>query len=290
MKHIGVSVPLPDLEKPDNIIEPAIFARAAEAAGFESVWCAEHVTAPAVVTQSQSAFFVDGQVPGFLDSLISCAHISALTSTIKIGTSVLLVAEHHPVRLAKELATLDRLSNGRFLLGVGAGWLREEAEIMGVDFDHRWSQVREAVVAMKALWTGEVSEYHGMYYDYPPLRCLPTPMQKPHPPIYLGGVAPRVLHRVVAYGDGWAPERITPVELAERRQELAELAREAGRDPQSIHISIHGKPADPDLVGAYFEAGADRVVIMGPKGADDREREQGLRDIAAKVFPVARRY
>ena len=209
MKEIAVAMPLPPPE-PHLPVDGAFFAREAESLGFESMWVAEHVIAPAVVTQSQSPHFEGGQVPGFQDPLIALARASAVTSRIRLGTGVLLVAEYQPLRLAKQVATLDRYSGGRLMLGVGAGWLREEAEVMGVDFDHRWAHVREAVLAMKAVWTGQRAEYHGKYYDFPSLRSTPTPVQQPHPPILLGGVASNVLKRVVAYGDGWTPQRVTP--------------------------------------------------------------------------------
>ncbi|MEE9286136.1 MAG: LLM class F420-dependent oxidoreductase [Dehalococcoidia bacterium] len=289
MKKIGVSMPLPP-PPPDHTVDGAFFAREAERLGFESVWVAEHVTAPVHVTRSQSPFFVDGQVPGFPDPLIVLARVSAATSSIKLGTSVLLAPEHHPVRLAKATATLDLFSGGRLILGVGAGWLEEEAEIMGVDFPHRWTQAREAVLALKALWTGEPAEFHGRYYDFPPVRCLPRPAQQPHPPVLLGGVAPNVLKRVVAFGDGWAPERISPEELKDRLPQLWELARKAGRDPDGLQISVHGKGPDPDVVASYLEAGAERVVVGCPIVTQEREALEHLERIAGTVLPLAQRF
>ena len=289
MKQIGISMPLPP-PAPDHTVDGAFFAREAERLGFESIWVAEHVTAPAVVTKSKSTFFVDGQVPGFPDPLIVLARASASTSRVKLGTSVLLIPEHHPVRLAKALATLDLFSGGRLILGIGAGWLEEEGEIMGVDFPHRWTQAREAVLALKELWTKEPAEFHGKYYDFPPVRCPPKPAQRPHPPVLLGGVAPNVLKRVVAYGEGWAPERITAEELKERLKELWELARQAGRDPADLQISIHGKEADPDLVSSYLEAGAQRVVVGCPIVTQEREALEHLERIAKTILPLAERH
>ena len=289
MKKIAVAMPLPPPE-PHLPVDGAFFAREAESLGFESMWVAEHVIAPAVVTQSQSPHFEGGQVPGFQDPLIALARASAVTSRIRLGTGVLLVAEYQPLRLAKQVATLDRYSGGRLMLGVGAGWLREEAEVMGVDFDHRWAHVREAVLAMKAVWTGQRAEYHGKYYDFPSLRSTPTPVQQPHPPILLGGVASNVLKRVVAYGDGWTPQRVTPEDFRARRLELLELARQAGRDPKKLDVTVFGKPPEPDLLSAYLEAGADRVVIQTPIVTSEAECAAALRDIAKVALPLAERF
>ena len=289
MRKIGISMGVPP-PQPHNALDGAFMAKEAERLGFDSIWAPEHTVAPVEVTQSTSPFFEKGQVPGFKDPLIALGRASAVTSTIKLGTSVLLICEHNPLLLAKEVATLDYFSGGRFILGVGTGWLREEAEIMGVDFDHRATQAREAILAMKELWTKEKAEYHGKYYDFPPVRCWPQPAQKPHPPIFLGGVAPNVLKRVVSYGDGWAPERITPEGLKERGAELKELARAADRDPASIAISIHGKPADPEVVGAYLGAGADRVVVGIPVSTEEREATEHMERVARTVLPVAEQF
>ncbi len=289
MKRIGISLGVPP-PLPHHSLDAAFFAREAERLGFESFWCGEHIIAPAVVTKSVSPFFVDGQVPGFPDPLVMLARASAVTTRIKLGTSVLLLPEHNPLLLAKEVATLDHFSGGRFLMGVGAGWLREESEIMKVDFDHRWSQAIEAVRALKALWTQDAAEFHGKYYDFPPVRCHPKPVQKPHPPIFFGGVAPNVLRRVVAHGDGWAPERVTPELLKDRVKELRELARQAGRDPRSIPVSIHGKKPEPDLVAAFLEAGADRVVVGIPATHDEREARESLARAAALMDGVDRKF
>jgi alkanesulfonate monooxygenase SsuD/methylene tetrahydromethanopterin reductase-like flavin-dependent oxidoreductase (luciferase family) len=121
--------------------------------------------------------------------IVALARASAVTKTIKLGTGICLIPERNPLLLAKEVATLDRLSGGRFIFGIGAGWLKEETEIMGGDFAHRWTQTKDAILAMKALWTQDEAEYHGQYYDFPRVRSFPKPAQKPHPPIFLGGSA-----------------------------------------------------------------------------------------------------
>ncbi len=255
---IGTSTPLPAYT-----IDPAFMAKKAEELGFDSIWYAEH---PAVPVHSDSPFpATGGEIPWtyshFTDPYIALARASGATTTIKLGTGITLVPERNPLLLAKEIATLDRFSGGRFMFGVGTGWLREETEIMGGDFDHRWTQTREAIEVMKELWTKDEAEYHGRYYDFPAVRSFPKPAQQPHPPVILGGLARNVLRRIIAHADGWLPNRITPAEVEEGRAKLDAMAAEAGRDPKSITISVFGQPADRDLVQSFLNAGADRVIV-----------------------------
>ena len=259
---VGLYIPIPD-----DRLDVAFIARKAEDLGFESLWCSDHPIMP-VHTKTPFPYSPDGIIPEsfshYVDPYVALGRASAVTKTIKLGTSITLVPERNPLLLAKEIATLDLFSGGRFLFGVGAGWLREETEIMGGDFDHRWTQIREAVLAMKELWTKEEAEFHGRYYDFPPIRSYPKPVQKPHPPVILGGRAKNVLKRVVTWGDGWIPSGITPEEVKESRAILDNLAAEAGRDPKSITISVHYQPPDLELFKRYFEAGAYRVVLGPP--------------------------
>src|SRR5438094_6045299 len=194
-------------------IDVAVMAQKAESLGFESLWLPEHPVIPVHVTTRYQGS-PDGAIPPSMsdiaDPFLALARASAVTTTIKLGTGICLVPERNPLLLAKEIATLDHFSNGRFLFGIGAGWLQEETEIMGGDFAHRWSQTRESVLAMKELWTKPEAEFHGKYYDFPLVKSNPKPKQKPHPPVLLGGGATNVLQRVVAWGDGWLPNRITP--------------------------------------------------------------------------------
>ena len=192
--------------------------------------------------------------------------------------------ERNPLLLAKEIATLDRISGGRFLFGIGAGWNREETEIFGGDFDHRWTQTREAVAAMKELWTQDEAEYHGAYYNFPPVKCNPKPVQQPHPPVILGGLARRVLQRVAAWGDGWLPNRITPAEVENSRRQLDTLAAARGRDPQSLTISVYGQPPDGPLVQDFLNAGANRVVVRPEHCDSEAEMSDQLERIAASVL------
>ncbi len=245
-------------------IDVAVLAHKAESLGFESLWLPEHPIIPVqVITRYQGS--ADGVIPPSMsdmaDPFVALARASAVTTTLKLGTGICLVPERNPLLLAKEIATLDHFSNGRFLFGIGAGWLQEETEIMGGDFAHRWSQTREAILAMKELWTKEEAEYHGTFYDFPPVRSYPKPSQQPHPPVLLGGSARNVLQRVVAWGDGWMPIRVTPEEVKMGRATLDALAAAAGRDPSTIDITVFGQASDRDTLQRFVEAGASRVIV-----------------------------
>jgi probable F420-dependent oxidoreductase len=280
--NVGISVPLPAY-----LVDVGAMARTAEELGFESFWCAEHPFIP-VHTTSRFPGTADGVIPEayshFIDPFVALARASGTTSRIKLATGIVLVPERHPLMLAKEVSTLDLFSGGRFLFGIGAGWLREETQLMGGDFDHRWGQTRESILAMKELWTKPEAEFHGKFYDFPPVRSNPKPAQKPHPPVLLGGDAPRVLERVVAWGDGWLPNRVTPVELREKRATLDRLAKEAGRDPAAISISVHGQPADRDLIARLHEAGATRVIVRPATSKSEPEMVRELTRIAEAVL------
>jgi probable F420-dependent oxidoreductase len=279
--NIGTSVPLPAYT-----IDPAFMAQKAEELGFESIWYAEH---PAVPVHSDSPFpSTGGAIPWtyshFTDPYIALARASGVTRTLKLGTGITLVPERNPLLLAKEIASLDRFSGGRFLFGIGTGWLREETELMGGDFEHRWTQTREAIEVMKALWTHDEAEYHGRYFDFPLVRSFPKPAQKPHPPIIIGGHAKNVLRRVVAHADGWLPNRITPAELEKNRGQLDAMAKEAGRDPRSISISVYGQLPDRTVVQSFLNAGADRVVVRPEPVETEAEMGEQLERMAEAVL------
>lgn len=253
-------------------IDVAVVAQKAEALGFESLWLPEHGVMPVHVTTRYQGS-PDGSIPASMsdigDPFIGLARASAVTKSLKLGTGICLVPEHNPLLLAKEIATLDHLSGGRFLFGIGAGWLQEETEIMGGDFAHRWSQTREAVLVMKELWTKDEAEYHGKFYNFPPVRSFPKPAQTPHPPVYLGGSASNVFKRVVAWGDGWMPTRATPDDIKRGRATLDTLSEAAGRDPHSIEIIVYGEAGDRELLKRYEEAGASRAIVRLPTTEGD---------------------
>ena len=279
--NIGTSVPLPAYT-----IDPAFMAKKAEDLGFESIWYAEHAAVP---VHSDSPFpATGGEIPWtyshFTDPYIALARASGVTTKIKLGTGITLVPERNPLLLAKEIATLDRYSGGRFLFGIGTGWLKEETEMMGGDFEHRWTQTREAIEVMKELWTKEEAEYHGRYFDFPLVRSYPKPAQKPYPPIILGGMAKNVLRRVVTHADGWLPNRVTPTEVEESRKKLDAMAAEAGRDPESITISVYGQLPERDIVHSLLNAGADRVVVRPEHVETEKEMGEQLERMAEAVL------
>lgn len=238
---------------PDAAADPARVARHAEDLGFASYWVPDHVILPVHYSTPYPGNPNPGTPdPDYLwqmpDPLIALMRAATATTTLEVGTGVLLVPERNPLHLAKEIASLDSFSGGRFHFGIGAGWNKEESEMLGGDFEHRWTQVREAVEVMKACWVNEESEYHGKYYDFAPLRCYPKPAQRPHPPIYLGGImfndqwAKRVFHRIVRYGDGWLPVVHKVAQVIDGRDQLYAIAEEAGRDPKTLRITVFGAP------------------------------------------------
>ena len=266
-------------------MDVAELARRAEELGFDSFWLPEHPVIPAHTT-SRYGGTPDGSIPPFMadlaDPFIGLAMASAGTTRIRLGTAVCLVPEHHPLVQAKQIAALDYHSGGRFIFGVGAGWLREETEIMGGDFDHRWTQTREAIEVMQALWTQDEAEYHGRYYDFPALKVFPKPAQKPHPPIYLGGAARNVFRRIVAYADGWMPVRATPEDVRNGRATLDQLARSAGRDPAEITICVSGA-AGRDEIRRMADAGASMATVRLATSAPN-EALPALERLAAEAL------
>ena len=270
----------------DYSIDVAALGRRAEELGFRSFWAPEHPIIP-VTYSSPFPFSDDGIIPKsyteIVDPFVVLARVSAVTKTMKLGTAICLVPEHNPLLLAKEIATLDYLSGGRFILGIGAGWLKEETEIMGGNFPHRWGQTREAIEAMKQIWTKDEAEYHGRYYDFPLVRSFPKPVQKPHPPILTGGNIGNAFKRTVEWCDGWIPTRATPELVREGRRRLNELAAQAGREPGSIQIVALGAPADREVLEALEGAGADAAVVRLTT-LPEKESLVELEQVAQKVL------
>lgn len=229
----------------EGAVDIAEVARATEELGFGSLWVGEHVLMPVdyerVYPGSES-----GEAPvfaGLLSSpLIALARAAAVTQRLRIGTGVCLLPLREPIALAKDIATLDRDSGGRFLFGVGGGWLREETEILGGDFPRRWRQIADAVAAMKALWRDDVSRHEGPYTRFPPVLMRPKPHQRPHPPVLLGGASPHIFDRIAAWGDGWIPGVASVAEVREGREKLFEATAARGRDPATLTLVAFGLP------------------------------------------------
>ncbi len=264
--------------------DPAAVARKCEALGYESFWLPEHPILPVHHKTPYPAG--DGKIPEIyaqmIDPFVGLALAAAATRTIKLGTGICLVPERDPLLLAKEVATLDYYSGGRFLFGIGAGWLRDESEIMGVDFPRRWPITREYVRAMKELWSKPEASFEGKYIKFPPVKSYPKPATKPHPPIHIGAGGERALKNTAAIADGWAPIAIPPTQLKAERAKLRSLCLDAGRDPATIEITVFSPVGSKDprrSVAAYTEAGADRLILFPPTLAPDKyERE--LEDLA----------
>ena len=270
----------------DYSIDIAILAKKAEDFRYDSLWLAEHPILP-VNSKTPWPGSPDGKIPknyaDTADPFVALGRASAVTEKLLLGTGICLVPERNPLILAKEIATLDMYSKGRFLFGIGAGWLREETEIMGGDFPHRWTQTREAVMAMKELWTTVESEYHGTYYDFPPVYSFPMPTQRPHPPIYLGGHAKNVFKRLVSWGNAWMPNRITPQEIEDGRKQIESLCIESGRDPNEIGITVYGVAADRELLKDFESAGAERAVVS-IDSVEEKQAIEQLEDMAGKLL------
>lgn len=282
---------------PDAVADPALVARHAEALGFASYWVPDHIVLPVTYSTPYPGNPGDGPDPDYLwqmpDPLIALMRAATATTTLEVGTAVLLVPERHPLHLAKEIASLDAFSNGRFHFGIGAGWNKEESEMLGGDFEHRWSQVKEAIAVMKACWTQDIASHEGRYYRFPPLRCYPKPAQRPHPPVYMGGImfgnewAKRVFHRIVEWGDGWLPVIRAVSQLTDGLQQLRALCEARGRDPGTLRVTVLGaegqwrKRAD---LNALHAAGAEQITLW-LKGRTADELRRDLDGLARELLP-----
>ena len=254
---------------------PGQIARTAEDLGFESFWVAEHMAVPTHYTTyyPRSA---DGKVPEFFahlaDPFVALAAAAQTTTRINIGTAICLLPEREILSIAKATATIDQYSNGRLIFGVGAGWFREEAEILGVQFNKRWRHLREGVEALREIWSQDIASYEGEIIKFPPLKLFPKPVQKPYPRIFLGAHDPKhAPRRVARYADGWFPAGLTPQQARETLPEIRRLAKEYGRDPEKIEFGVllmgQGDGPSRDLLKEYHEAGIQRVIVSAAAAA-----------------------
>lgn len=253
----------------DFSIGPAELARAVEERGFESLLFPEHTHIPA---SRLSAWPGGGELPQeyshVLDPFVALAVAAAATTRLRLGTGICLVIERDPIVLAKEVASVDVVSGGRFLFGIGGGWNREEMENHGTDYTRRWKLLRERIEAMKEIWSSDEATYHGEFVNFERIWSWPKPAQKPHPPILVGGDGERTLQRVVRYGDEWMPLGRAGGQFGERIKELAELAAKAGRG--RIPVSIFAAPSDPATLEQYRRDGVDRALFPLPPADADR--------------------
>jgi probable F420-dependent oxidoreductase len=263
----------------DYGMDPVELARKVEERGFESLFLPEHTHIP---VSRDTPYPGGGELPREYshthDPFAALAAMAAVTERLKLGTGVCLIIQRDPIVTAKEVATIDQISGGRFLFGVGAGWNREEMENHGTDYRTRFTRMRESVEAMKTIWTEDEAEYHGKIVDFDPVWCWPKPAQKPHPPVLVGGLGEKVLDRVVAYGDEWIPNRVkSPEDLASRIAELQRRAEEAGRGP--IPVTVFGAKSDVRLLERLRDAGVTRSLFYLPP-AQPGEVEQALDHLA----------
>jgi probable F420-dependent oxidoreductase len=244
------------------------FATAAEERGFHSIWVAEHVV---LFDEYESSYpyAADGRIPapsesGILDPFPTLAFLASCTRTIRLGTGICLVPQRNPVYTAKEVATVDWLSNGRVDFGVGIGWLEEEFRALGVPFERRAARCRAYLDVMKRLWQDPVSRYESEFYSLPGCRQYPKPIQQPHPPIHFGGESDPALKRVADLGQGWYGFSINPEQTAERLRVLDRLLETRGRSRKEVEVSIspYLNPFDLDLVKGYRDVGVDQVILF----------------------------
>lgn len=265
----------------------AEIAREVENLGYESFFIPEH---PVIPIGFKTPLPVgDGALPEhygrWMDPFIALSVAAAVTKRVKLGTGICLLPEREPIVTAKTIATLDVVSGGRVILGVGGGWLREETEALGTNFGTRWKRLRETVEAIRVLWTQSEPSYQGELVKFPAVRCDPKPIQKPGPPILLGARGPKAIERVVRTYDGWVPIAGKPQSLKRDVDALKKVANERGRKPESLDISAFVAPAEDGIssedLKQYQEAGANRLVLFSQSDA--------IKMAAGKTMEIARR-
>lgn len=256
-------------------MQPQDLAPLLEERGFESMWVAEHSHIPASrISPWPGGADLPQMYYDTYDPFMALTAAAMATTTLKLGTGIALVIQRDPIHTAKQVSTLDQLSGGRVLFGVGAGWNIEEMADHGTDPDRRFGRMRESIEAMKAIWASEVSEYHGEQISFDAMYQNPKPVQKPHPPIHVGGAFPGAMNRAVHYADGWMPigARIG-ADLEGMLQELDEACAAAGRDRSEIEITMYGVNPTPDTISQLEQQGVDRVIFMPPSDPPEKIRE-----------------
>jgi probable F420-dependent oxidoreductase len=258
-------------------------AREVETRGFESLWVPEHTHIPA---SRRTPFPGGGELPReyshTLDPFVSLTAAAAATRRLRVGTGICLLIERDTIITAKEVASLDLLSNGRFLFGVGGGWNVEEMENHGTDPKTRFRKLREQILALKEIWTKDAAAFHGEFVRFDPIWSWPKPVQKPHPPVLLGGETEHTLRRVVEIGDGWFPRARSAERIFTGLETLKALAARAGRDMRTISVSVFGAAGDPALLDRYRGVGITRAILRLP--SDGRDKILPLLDQHAKLL------
>jgi probable F420-dependent oxidoreductase len=255
----------------DYSMTPAALATALEERGFHMLWAPEHSHIP---LSRKTPFVLGSELPkryyDVMDPFVTLTAAAAVTRTLKLGTGVCLIAQRDPIQTAKLVASIDQVCNGRFVFGIGNGWNQDEMEDHGTNFATRHKLARERVEAMKAIWTQDAAEYHGEFVNFDPIAAWPKPVQKPHPPILIGGAFPYSARRAVRYGDGWMPQ-VTAKDAAPLTDVIPrfrQMAAEAGRDPAAMQITIGGQAPDAALIARYQ---ALDVQVVSPSLPSEKE-------------------
>ena len=245
-------------------IHPVRLGREAEARGFESLFFIEHTHIP---SSRKTPYPLGGDLPSIYwqayDPFVGLAQVAAVTTQLRVGTGICLVPEHHPLALAKRIASLDSLSNGRFIFGIGAGWNAEELENHGVKFKDRWAVTRESILAMKEVWTKKDAAFHGRFVNFDAVWSEPKPVQRPHPPILIGASSRQAIERVAEYADGWMPI-MGSCDMAERLAQLAQACAKRNRDVRKLDVSVFAAPTAPGELDKLAKLGVRRVILPLP--------------------------
>src|SRR5438128_8946196 len=267
----------------DYAIAPHELARLVEERGFDSLWFPEHTHIP---VNRRTPYPSGGELPPEYshthDPFVALATVASATRRLRFGTGICLVIERDPIVTAKEVASLDLLSNGRFLFGIGAGWNREEMENHGTAYKTRFRLLRERILAMKEIWTKDEAQYHGEFVNFDPIWSYPKPAQKPHPPVLLGGESGHTLQRVVDFCDGWFPRGRNADAILPGLADLKARAARAGRDPATISVSVFGAKPERATLDSYAAAGITRAILRLP--SEGRDAVLPLLDQYAKLI------
>jgi probable F420-dependent oxidoreductase len=266
--HFGAAMFFTDYSMP-----PGELGRALEQRGFESLWAPEHSHIP---MSRASPFPNGGELPkqyyDVMDPFVTLSAAAAATKTRKGGTGVCLVQQRDPIQTAKLVASIDLVSAGRFQFGVGSGWNAEEMADHGSPFKSRHKIARERIEAMKLIWTEEKAEYHGEFVNFDMMMAWPKPVQRPHPPVIVGGAFPYGARRAIRYGDGWVPHASRPEygDVSDFLPQFHQMAKEAGRDPASLPLTMFRVAEELDALRRYCAIGIARVVITLPSTGSDQ--------------------
>lgn len=275
-----------DIFATDTTMQPVDLARHCERLGFESLWLPEHSHIPTSRVTPWGGRKNAPPLPEKYwrthDTFVALGAMAAVTEHLKLGSGITLLAQRDPIWTAKEVATLDQISNGRFIFGVGYGWNVEEMEHHGTTYSQRRSLLREKVLLMKALWTQDEATFEGGHLRLEPSWAWPKPVQQPHPPVILGGkFGPRTVEALVEFCDGWIPHGVS--DLPEQTAHVRRALEDAGRDPANFPMTIFGAPAEEKMIDRARAAGVDRVLF----GIESRPPDQVLEDLEAAAAFVA---